>query len=410
MNILSRPTVAVGAASALLFLAATVTAQSPAGPAPPGNVEAADHPNDVGEALDVTWEPSPDDQPGLEPRRVALYEIRRREASQESFEKVGDKPYGRTMFTDEKCERGKEYFYEVLAVAPDGSRSAPVATVQAAVPVRQWLNLAKIWFGIILVFVCGAVVYFIRVAESGRKLKVRPIAGLEAVDEAVGRATEMGRPILFIAGIQDINDIQTIAGITVLARVARTAAEYDAEIEMPTSRALVMTIARETVESAYLAAGRPDAYKEDNIYYLTDEQFGFVAGVTGMMVRRKPAACFYMGAFFAESLILAETGQSIGSIQVAGTAMPAQLPFFVAACDYTLIGEEFFAASAYLSGEPHQLGSLKGQDVGKVFGVALLLLGCLAATLHAINTQWTWAASVASFISDNVLGDKGFLP
>ena len=46
-----------------------------------------------------------------------------------------------------------------------------------------------------------------------------------------------------------------------------------------------------------------------------------------------------------ESLILAETGNTIGAIQVAGTAMPAQLPFFVAACDYTLIGEEFFAAS-----------------------------------------------------------------
>ena len=100
-----------------------------------------------------------------------------------------------------------------------------------------------------------------------------------------------------------------------------------------------------------------------------------------MMVRKKPAACFYMGSFFAESLILAETGNSIGAIQVAGTAQPAQLPFFVAACDYTLIGEEFFAASAYLSGDAAQLGSLKGQDVGKLIGGGLLLAGCVLATL-----------------------------
>ena len=87
-----------------------------------------------------------------------------------------------------------------------------------------------------------------------------------------------------------------------------------------------------------------------------------------------------MGAFFAESLILAETGNSIGAIQIAGTAMPAQLPFFVAACDYTLIGEEFFAASAYLSGSPEELGSLKGQDIGKLFVALVLIIGVLMAT------------------------------
>ena len=117
------------------------------------------------------------------------------------------------------------------------------------------------------------------------------------------------------------------------------------------------------------------------------------------MVREKPAACFYMGAFFAESLILAETGNTIGAIQVAGTAMPAQLPFFVAACDYTLIGEEFFAASAYLSGEPDQLGSLKGQDIGKVIvfigiviGAGLLTLGTLLGTASSLGMTLISAA------------------
>ena len=136
----------------------------------------------------------------------------------------------------------------------------------------------------------------------------------------------------------------------------------------------------ETVQEAFLAAGRPDAYNEDLIYYVTDEQFGYVAYLSGMMVREKPAACIYMGCFYAESLILAETGNSIGAIQVAGTAMPAQLPFFVAACDYTLIGEEFYAASAYLSESPAELGSLKGQDLAKVLAFGLIGLGALLAT------------------------------
>jgi hypothetical protein len=212
----------------------------------------------------------------------------------------------------------------------------------------------------------------------------------------------MGRPVLFVAGTQDMNDMQTIAGLTVLSRVAKTAAEYDAKVEVPTSRSLVMTAARETVHASFLSAGRPDSYNQDLIYYVTDEQFGFVAYLQGMMVREKPAACFYLGHFFAESLILAETGNSIGAIQVAGTAAPAQLPFFVAACDYTLIGEEFFAASAYLSGEPDQLGSLKGQDVGKIIVAAFLLVGCFLATA-AVLTSSASMQDIVDFIRGTML-------
>jgi hypothetical protein len=232
----------------------------------------------------------------------------------------------------------------------------------------------------VAVFFIVAVVFWISVARSGGQIKVREIAGLKAIEEAVGRATEMGRSVLFVPGIQDVSEIQTIAGITVLSKVAKTAAEYDAKVEVPVARTLVMVTARETVQEAFLAAGRPDAYNEDLIYYVTDEQFGYVAYLSGMMVREKPAACIYMGCFYAESLILAETGNSIGAIQVAGTAMPAQLPFFVAACDYTLIGEEFYAASAYLSESPAELGSLKGQDLAKVLAFGLIGLGALLAT------------------------------
>jgi hypothetical protein len=258
-----------------------------------------------------------------------------------------------------------------------------------------------------LAAISGSVLAFIVLARQGHPLRIRKIAGLEVVDEAVGRATEMGRSCLFVPGIQDMNDIQTVAGITILSRVAQTAADYDATVEVPTSRALVMTTAQETVQSAYLAAGRPDAYNQNRIYYVTDEQFGYVAYLSGLMVREKPAACFYMGSFFAESLILAETGNSIGAIQVAGTAQPAQLPFFVAACDYTLIGEEFFAASAYLSGEPDQLGSLKGQDVGKLIVAGLMLFGCLLATAAAFAPEDATLQRGLDYLMNRVLTAGG---
>jgi len=378
-------------------------------PAPPSDVTARDRDDDAGDGLVIEWKLSPDDVAQAKPRRVVKYVISRQIDNQGDFKELKDATYQATSFIDDGCELGRSYLYQIVAVAPDGSKSNPATLKKPATTVRQYFDKRRAWFGMILVIVCGSVVYFIEAVKSGKELKIRKIAGLEAIVEAVGRATEMGRSCLFIPGIQDINDIQTIAGITILSRVSGVAADYGAKIEVPTSRALVMTTCRETVEAAFLAAGRHDAYNEDDIYYLTDEQFGFVAGVTGTMVRKKPAACFYFGAFYAESLVLAEMGNSIGAIQVAGTAMPSQLPFFVAACDYTLIGEEFFAASAYLSGEPHQLGSLKGQDVGKAIGTIMLLAGCLLATVLEFSDN-SGLHQALGFLKDNVLGDGGFLP
>jgi hypothetical protein len=182
----------------------------------------------------------------------------------------------------------------------------------------------------------------------------------------------------------DMDSMQTIAGITILGRVAKMAAEYEAKLEVPVSRSLVMVTCRETVKEAYLNAGRPDAYNDNMVYYITDDQFGYAAALDGLFLRDKPAVVFLQGQFYAESLILAETANSVGAIQIAGTAMPSQLPFFVAACDYTLIGEELFAASAYLSKDPKLLGSLKGQDVGKFIFLLAIMVGTIFLTLNSI--------------------------
>jgi len=186
-----------------------------------------------------------------------------------------------------------------------------------------------------------------------------------------------------------MDDVQTIASMNMLGHLATIIAGYDSYLHVPVRRSLVMSAARETVHQSYLSAGRPDAYQEDAIHYISDAQFAYAAAIDGIIVRERPAACFYLGTFYAESLILAETGNSVGAIQIAGTAKPPQLPFFVAACDYTLIGEELFAASAYLSKEPRMLGSLKGQDAGKVIAIFFILLGSLLHTLYALTGSET---------------------
>jgi len=362
--------------------------------APPTTLIASDFRYDNGNAIELTWVPSIDDVP--EVGRVSKYEIYRSSGGG-PYDKIaeilaGGSPY----YKDEKVSRDSSYTYYVVALG-DGGMAQSVVTAPIT-PQREWVNFSLAPLFVVALIIGASVVIYISSAKKGKKLFVRKIAGLEAVDEAIGRATEMGRPILFIPGINDMDDVQTLAAITILGRVSRVIAKYDTQIRMPVSRSLVMTTARETIKASYLAAGRPDAYSDDMVNYVTDEQFGYVAAVDGIMVREKPATIFLLGAFFAESLILAETGNSVGAIQIAGTARPAQLPFFIAACDFTLIGEELFAASAYLSGEPKQLGSLKGQDIGKGIAMVFIVVGVIAATLQ-VAFNWESMHTVLNFLN-----------
>ena len=216
--------------------------------------------------------------------------------------------------------------------------------------------------------------YYIDRARSGEEIYLRTIPGLKAIEEAVGRATEMGKSVLFVPGISDLDQVETITGLNILGHVAEHTAKYETSLNVPVSKSIVMEAGREVCKEAYLRAGRPDLYYDDMVHYVTEEQFAYTAGITGIMERDKPAACFYLGKFYAESLILAEAGNSIGALQIAGTGSYSQIPFFVTACDYTLIGEEFFVASAYLSKKPELVGSIKGQDIVKLLVMIAIVL------------------------------------
>jgi hypothetical protein len=349
-------------------------------PAPPTNVIARDIPNDKGSAITISWEKSVDDGGGA--NNVTGYEILKSTSRDEGYEHIGNTAPGATQFSDSDAKNKERYFYKIKAIAPAAtSLSLPSNPAFSKV---QWFNFSRLSLFILSLVIGFSIFYFINRGKAGKELFIRKIAGLEAVDDAVGRATEMGRKIIYIPGIMDMDSMQTIAGVTILGRVAKLAAEYEAKLEVPVSRSLVMVTCRETVKEAYLNAGRPDAYNDNMVYYLTDDQFGYAAALDGLFIREKPAAVFLQGQFYAESLILAETANSVGAIQIAGTAMPSQLPFFVAACDYTLIGEELFAASAYLSKDPKLLGSLKGQDVGKFIFLLVILAGVALLTLNSV--------------------------
>jgi hypothetical protein len=357
------------------------TAAPDAGPlvTPPTGVQVADTPDDRGGSVNVTWELSSDDGAG----KVDVYRVYRSSQPDAGFALVSTAPPGATHYRDGTAPDNEPLYYRVSAVSGSSESSSETAGPVTAFP--QWYSHNRTNVLIAVLIFVTAIVYFVRAARAGKDLFIRRLAGLDHMDEAVGRATEMGKPILYISGLSSVSDVATIAAINILGEVAKKTAEYNTRLIVPCADPIVMAVEQEVVKEAYAKVGRSDAYNEDDVYYLTRSQFAYVAGVNGIMVRQRPATILYMGMFYAEALVLAETGASVGSIQIAGTDAVTQLPFFITSCDYTLIGEELYAASAYLSREPILLGGLKGQDAAKLCIGLAIIVGVITATLAALH-------------------------
>jgi hypothetical protein len=394
----------LGVLWALTLVSPFALAQEPVGP--PQDVQAFDTPNDGGRSLTVSWAPGTFDSSDV--RYQVL--VGQADVTDPAVLKVVAEFPADTHFVKEakaawwtrKAETHWHQFVIRSGKGVDLNDSTPyavtVATVRGeqrqfgpvlrATPTPDWFNWNQLNNLIIALGFGGLVFYTISHAKRNN-IFLRRIPGLDAVDEAIGRSTELGKPVLYLTGAHDMSDPSTIAAAVILGRVAKRTAAYETELMVPHRDPITMAVCQEITKQAYLEAGKPDLFKEDSNFFITSDQFSYTAAVDGIMLRKKPAANFFMGSYFAESLLLTETGASTGAIQIAGTDSDHQLPFFVTTCDYTLIGEELYAASAYLSREPVQIGTLRGQDIGKAFIMTVIAVGTVVATVGVLTgAQW----------------------
>jgi hypothetical protein len=374
---------------------------------PPQDVRVFDTPSDSGGSLTVIWSPASYDSAAVKYQVLlsegstvvdpAAMQVVAEFPANQRYVRESKWPWWTKPATGEhhqftlRSGRGVElksgtlYSIAVAAVLND-ERS--IALPVQATPEPNWINWNQM-NNLLLALMFGGIVFYAISTARKKEIFLRRIPGLDAVDEAIGRATELGKPILYMTGAHDMSDPSTIAAAVILGRVAKRAAAYETDLLVPHREPITMAVCQEITKQAYLEAGKPDLYKEDSNFFITSDQFSYTAAVDGIMLRKKPAANFFMGHYFAEALLLTETGASTGAIQIAGTDSDHQLPFFVTTCDYTLIGEELYAASAYLSREPVQVGTLRGQDIGKALILGVLGVGTILATLGVLfDAQW----------------------
>ena len=248
---------------------------------------------------------------------------------------------------------------------------------------------SKVWYRdyfrsrISLFFCLGMITMGMYLAKRGWQFTIRFIPGLDHIKDAIGRATEMGRPSLFCLGVSDMNHAETFASMPILKHIAKHTSTLRNRLIIPVCAEKTLTLLQNTYREACKSTNELRMYNPSDIRYFPGGQVYFAAATMGHMLRERPAACFYFGYWEMESLLLSETGQSVGAMQIAGTTSLLQIPFFIVACDYVIIGEEFYAVSASLSREPILCGSIFGQDVLKILFFIAVIIGTILCSMKA---------------------------
>ncbi len=240
----------------------------------------------------------------------------------------------------------------------------------------------------ILVLFLGISVVFVlhRTKSRPSSYQIRKISGLDAIEEGVGRATEMNRPVLYLPGFGDFTDPQTLASMAVLSEVAKMTARYETRLTVPVNYAYVLPLMSEVVRQAYVSQGKLDRFHPEEVRWYSDHYFGYAIAVIELMFREKVATTVMLGNFAFDALMYAEAGNQAGAIQIGGTAATIQIPFFVAACDYAIIGEEIYAAAAYLTKDPVRVATIVAEDWAKFAVTALIILGVVMKTTGSVES------------------------
>jgi hypothetical protein len=233
---------------------------------------------------------------------------------------------------------------------------------------------------ILIVAMMGSILLCYGLARRGHVPYVRKIAGVSAIEEAVGRATEMGRPVVFGMGYTDIQAIETHAALSVLSHVARLTARMQTPLICLVQIANVYPVVEETIRQAYTVEGAGDQFRPDEqVRFLSEDAVVYATGVARTIEEKHAGCAVFYGAFAFTSLLMAEPGARMGVLQIAGDPTLWQMPFFVCTCDHTILGEEYYAAGAYLSPDPTLRGTLRSQDIIKAIFGAMIIVGTICS-------------------------------
>jgi hypothetical protein len=222
-------------------------------------------------------------------------------------------------------------------------------------------------------------VFHHRRIARGRSWVIRPLAGIGGLQERLGSLSEAGRPVHIATGSGQAGAIgpsaATLAGVSIAQRIADLATSQGGQVDVTDGDIAAHLATRGTVRQAYRQSSLALDYRVHAPHLVAHQTpAAYAAGVTHRLALQEIDSNVIAGELGSESLLIAEEGARYGP-QLSGTTTLAALPGLMLSTDATLIGEELFAADAYLATTPTAKARLLTQDTLRTIVVLLLIAG-----------------------------------
>lgn len=220
--------------------------------------------------------------------------------------------------------------------------------------------------------------------KAGKPLRLRTIAAFDSLTQVLGKSAESGQPVhvsLGTGGVGGASTAESMAALTLLDQLAQRAATYGAQPLVTTGDPVLMIAAGDRVRQSYARRGYLSGFDPASVRMIAPDRTAYAAGAADLVSHEALSGNVMLGAFGDEYLLLGEVGARRTLAQIAGAADPLVLPFVLATSDQPLLGEEMFAAGAYLGQLPSHVGSLFAQDWVRVLLVLTILAGVILKSL-----------------------------
>jgi hypothetical protein len=254
--------------------------------------------------------------------------------------------------------------------------------------VEQVLSLVNHSLSILFILLCLGLILFYFFSDRNRpKINLRDIQAFHHIQREVDLAVEAGNRLHISLGRGNINDLQggaAFIGLTILDRCAREASNSDRPPMTTSGDGVITILSQDTLQSTYRSLAAEQRYDPTNARLTGLTPLAYAAGSIPIIHDEHVSANFFAGHLGTEIALLTEAGERSRSLTVAGTDSIHAQAVLYATSDEPLLGEELYAAGAYLGAGPAHFASLRMQDILRwvligaiVIGAILKLLGIL---------------------------------
>ena len=213
----------------------------------------------------------------------------------------------------------------------------------------------------------------------------RVIDAYERLNRSVGLAVENGTRLhisLGRGGLFTGRGGSALAGLAMLRRLAERTSVSDRPPVVTSGDASLAILSQDTLQSGYRAAGAEEQYRFSTGRLTGLTPFSYAAGAMPIIHDENVSANIILGDLGAESALLAEASDRQNTSLIAASDNLSAQSVFYAAAQEPLIGEELFAAGAYVGAGAAHDASLNVQDILRwliilaiIIGVGLKILG-----------------------------------